>query len=209
VTTLIDRYGADGRAARLYRRLRLSLAGLEALATCFPDNGLIIDLGCGMGLLDHLLVEGHPRRSVLAVDHDPQRIALLARSAQGLAIEARVDDLATMALPACRGIALVDVLHYLDRPAQEALLERAAAALEPGGVIVLRDPDAAAGWRYLAARLHERIAVGVGWTQARIASFRAAAEWSFLLRAHGLEADVLPLPSFTPYADRTVIGRRP
>lgn len=213
------RYGEDGRRARFYRSLRLRLGGLQDVAALFPDEGLVIDLGCGMGLLAHLLVQGRPARRVLAIDHDAGRIAMLDDSLSGgslsedttpsVQIETRVGDLATVPLPACSGIALIDVLHYLEPGPQEALLERAIAALEPGGVIVLRDPDAAAGLRYRAARLHEGLAVGLGWTQARIGAFRSGAAWAFLLRAHGLRAQLLPLPRFSPYADRIVVGQKP
>lgn len=205
-----NRYRADGRRARFYRSLRLRFGGLQGLAAVFPSDGLVIDLGCGMGLLAHLLVEDHPERRVLAVDHDAGRVAALEQSASaGPRIETRLGDLATIPLPPCRGVALIDVVHYLDRRSQEALLARAVGALEPGGVIVLRDPDAAAGLRYLAARAHEGLAVGLGWTRARMGSFRSGEEWAFLLRAHGLEARVLPLPRLSPYADRTVVGAKP
>ena len=209
MTDIVDRYPDDGCAARLYRSLRLRHAGLAPLAARFPDAGLIVDLGCGMGLLAHLLVEGQPGREVLAVDHDPERIHALLASAAGLPIRVRVDDLASMDLPHAAGIALVDVLHYFTRDVQEDLLARAADVLAPGGVLLLRDPDAAAGWRFRAARLHERLAVGLGWTQAELGTYRSAEEWAFLLRASGLEAEVLPLRCASPYADRVVIGRRP
>ena len=209
MTGIADRYTDRSRRARFYRALRLRLGGLREVAALFPDEGLVVDLGCGMGLLAHLLVAGHPGRRVLAVDHDAERVEMLRASAAGLPIETRLEDMATALLPACRGIALVDVLHYLDADAQEALIARAVAALEPGGTLVLRDPDPEAGWRYHAARLHELLAVGIGWTQARIASFRGGREWAALLRAHGLEARRLPLKRASPYADRIVVGAKP
>ncbi len=209
MSAIIDRYLSGGRAARLYRRLRLEHGGFAEIAELFPREGLIVDLGCGAGLLAHVLLEGSAGRSVLAVDHAAERIEMLRESAAGLAIEARLGGMEDLELPPCAGIALIDVLHYLEAPAQERLLERCAHALEPGGVIVLRDPDAGAGVRFGVTRLHERIATGLGWTQATVAHFRAGAEWAFLLEAHGLRPEVVPLPGRSPYADRTVWGRKP
>ena len=208
MSPIADRYPSDGRGARLYRGLRLRFAGLAAIAARFPTQGRIIDLGCGMGLLAHLLVDGSPERSVLAIDHDPERIHALLASSVGLPIQVQVGDLSTAALPPARGVALIDVLHYFDADVQEGLLERVVGALEPGGVVVLRDPDAGAGLRFRTARLHERLAVGLGLTQATLGHFRDASAWALLLRAHGLEVEVAPLARLSPYADRIVVGRR-
>lgn len=209
MTSIGDRYTDGGISAHLYRWLRLERGGLRALARCFPERGLIVDLGCGAGLLGHVLVESHADRRVLAVDHDTARIDALRASAQGLAIEAVHADMAAFEVPACAGVALVDVLHYLDGATQERVLARAVAALEPGGVLVIRDPDSDEGLRFHLARLHERLATGLGFTQARVGRYRPARAWETLLRVHGLRPEVLPLPLLHPYADRTIVGRRP
>jgi SAM-dependent methyltransferase len=208
MTSIGDRYTQGGIGAHLYRWMRLSRGGLGVLAGLFPRAGLVVDLGCGAGLLAHLLVEGHPDRRVIAVDHDASRVAALRQSAAGLAVEAVCADMAAFAVPPCAGVALVDVLHYLDGRAQERVIARAAGALEPCGVLVLRDPDADAGLRFVLAGLHERLATGLGLTQATLGRYRPVREWEMLLRAHGLRTEVLPLPTFSPYADRTVVGRR-
>jgi len=207
---VLGRYEGGGPAARLYRWLRWRHGGFQALADLFPRTGLIVDLGCGIGLLAHALVArpGSGRR-VLAVDHASARIEGLRQSAAGLPIKACVGTMEAVDLPACAGIALVDVLHYLDAEAQARLIERCREALGAGGVLVLRDPDAGAGARFALTRLHERIALGCGWTRARLGVYRSGAAWAALLRAHGLEADVRPLPAGRVYADRVVIGRAP
>jgi SAM-dependent methyltransferase len=209
VTSIGDRYKDGSLGAHLYRWLRLEAGGLRDLAALFPREGLIVDLACGPGLLAHVLVEGHPGRRVIAVDHDEGRVASLAASAAGLPIQALQGDMTRYEIPACDGVALVDVLHYLDGPAQEDLLARAAAALGPGGVLVLRDPDPDGGLRFQLARLHERVATGLGLTRATLGRYRPAGAWETLLRVHGLRVEVWPLRPLSPWADRTVVGRRP
>lgn len=202
---ILRRYRGGGAGARLYRRLRLRFGGLAALAARLPREGLVVDLGCGEGLLVHLLRDAAPGVRVLAVDHDAARIARVAASAPG--VEVACADFATFELPPCDGIALVDVLHYLDAAAQERLLDRAAAALRPGGTLLLREPDAGGGWRFRLARLHERVFLGLGWTRAALGRFRSGAEWTSLLAARGLAAECEPPRG--PYADRVVVGRKP
>lgn len=208
MTTIGDRYKDGGIGAHLYRWLRLDHGGLRALAAHFPREGRIVDLGSGAGLLAHVLVEDAPARQVLCVDHDAARLASLRASASGLPIEAVEADMASFDLPPCDGVALVDVLHYLDEAGQDALLARAAEALAPGGVLVLRDPDPDGGLRFDLTRTHEALATRLGLTHARVGHYRRGHEWSFLLRLLGLETQVLPLKRLTPYSDRTVVGIR-
>jgi trans-aconitate methyltransferase len=200
------RYPTDGR---IYRALRLRLGGLRRIAALFPDAGLVVDLGCGTGLLGHCLLAGGPGRSVLGIDHDEARLAQAAASTRGLAFEVRPGDMATAAIPPCAGVALVDVLHYLGSEAQEDVLRRAATALGPGGTLVLRDPDRSAALRYPLARLHEAIALRTGFTKATRGRYRSGAAWAALLASLGLETQVLPLSWFSPYPDRVVVGRKP
>ncbi len=203
--------GARYRRERLrdtaYRKARLAAGGFRRLAALFPKKGLIVDLGCGIGLLGHVLVEKNPERRVLAIDHDGARIAQMLASAEGLPIEARCEDMFTAEIPSCAGVAVIDVLHYLDANQQEALLRRAAMALEPGGVLVLRDPDASA-WRIVLAKIHELFAIATGFTKARQGTYRTGEGWVALLESLGLEADKLPL-RISPYPDRIVVGRKP
>src|SRR5207247_7438035 len=80
---------------QLYRRLRLSCAGYEGLLRLVPPAGTIVDLGAGEGLLAHALAgaaEGKARR-VVAVDHDPARVARLRAAASGRRSEEHTSEL--------------------------------------------------------------------------------------------------------------------
>ncbi len=204
---LLEAWPDGALSAALYRRLRLAWGGLDDLAWLLPPRGLVVDLGCGEGLLAHLWVRGGTDRRVVAVDWDPDRVARLRSSLDGLPIEAALDSMETFEIPACDGVALVDVLHYLDATAQDRLLDRAATALRPGGTVVLRDPDAGAGWHHRLARAHEHVFQTLGITRGAKGRFRTGAEWARALEARGLEARVLPASRV--YADRTLVGHRP
>src|SRR6185436_20993697 len=118
-------------------------------------------LGCGRGLLMSLLVTARERlgRGLYPADWPPPPALELhgieasvkaARAARGaLGDEARIDtaDLRDAELPPARAAVLLDVLHYLPAAAQEELLARIAGALEPDGLLLIRDADAGGGWR--------------------------------------------------------------
>lgn len=206
---ILARYPDPSPLRRVYRRLRLARGGYDAIEARVPSAGLVLDLGAGEGLLAHVLVARAPRRVVLAIDHDPRRAERLARSARGLPIEARAADFATCALPPCDAVLLVDVLHYLDRTSQERLLARARDALRPGGLLLLRDPDAGAGLAFAWNRLHERLFTILRVTKASIGAYRTSAAWASLLGHLGfMDVEMPRRRPWSPYADRLVVARR-
>lgn len=186
-----------------------------------PPEGRLVDLGCGRGLLLALLQTAReqagpypegwpppPRLDLHGIEGSP-KIAEVARKALGE--EARIDtaDLRNAEIPPARVILLLDVLHYLPAVAQEDLLARIAAALEPGGLLLVRDADAAGGWRFTATRLQERLCAlaRLHWRQRF--HYRSQAEWLALLEKNGLAATAKPMAQGTPYANVLMIGRKP
>jgi SAM-dependent methyltransferase len=98
-------------------------------------GGLVVELGCGSGLLTrHLLEAGH---RVVATDASPAMVALARETAPGA--EVRPLFLPDELVPACDAVVSVGhVLNYLrDEPAVERALIAAAEALRPGGVLAL------------------------------------------------------------------------
>src|SRR5689334_22408410 len=115
-----------------------------------PDEGGLMDVGCGRGFLlallaaarDHFL-RGHwppdwprpPLNLVMRGFDAREESVAVARLALGS--HALVDhmDARDAKLPSCAAITIVDVLLYLNAIDQVGLLEKAAAALAPGGVL--------------------------------------------------------------------------
>ncbi len=189
-----------------------------------PAAGRLLDLGCGRGILLALLVaareqarrgalpEGWPSPPTALVLHGIEarpRIAATAAAALDGAATIETADLTTAPLPPARAVVLLDVLHYLPPAAQEHLLDRAACCLDPGGVLLLREPDAAGGPRFLATRAAERLcALARGHLRQRF-HYRSAEDWRALLAANGLAVrDPEPLSTGTPYANVLLEARR-
>lgn len=98
-------------------------------------GGVVVELGCGSGLLTrHLLEAGH---RVVATDASPAMVALARESAPGAEVRPLV--LPDEPVPACDAVVSVGhVLNYLrDEPAVERALIATAEALRPGGVLAL------------------------------------------------------------------------
>jgi trans-aconitate methyltransferase len=218
--------GADQFSRHFARqKLRRDPVYLELLAGGWlPQSGRFSDLGCGRGLLLAVVAEARrcaarggwpaewppPPRDVELVGFDStERAVRAARGALGSEATVARADLRTTPPPPSSAIVLLDVLHYLDRVEQDRLLRSAAEALEPGGVLLVREADEAAGAGFLAVRLAERICSAArGAPFARFA-YRSAAGWVDAVARLGLEARAVPMRSGTPFANVLIAGRRP
>jgi uncharacterized protein (DUF2062 family)/trans-aconitate methyltransferase len=157
-----------------------------------PAEGTILDLGCGRGLMLAVLAEEReqaeraPGWRLHGIEYRG-RIVRIARRALGDAATIEQADLAGCELPPCRAAMLFDVLHLLPEDAQESLLERIEASMEPGGLLIIREADAAGGWRFAAGAIANRVIALLQGRWSRRFHFRTADGWADLLERFGFE----------------------
>jgi len=188
-----------------------------------PSGGRLLDLGCGRGIVFSLLLaareiemrglypagwEPPPRNLTLYGIEGRPKTAETAREALGDQAEIETGDLRTAVLPNANAILLLDVLHYLPAGDQEKLLAKTAAALLPGGVLLIREADADAGRRFTATRLQERFSAVLRGHWRQRFHYRSVEEWSALLAQQGLAVEVQPMGMGTPYANVLLAARR-
>ena len=184
----------------LYRSV---LTRLESIA-----SGRVVDLGCGRGIALALLATAETARGQ-ATDPGPEMIgvearastAATARTALGARAHIELADLSVYDPPPADAVLLLDVLHYLDDTVQRRLIALVARQLRPAGVLLVREPDAAAGVRFLVTRSTERLtAIARGGWRQRF-HYRAAADWVGLFESHGLQVSTHPMSRGTPFAN--------
>jgi hypothetical protein len=137
---------------------------------------------------------------MIGIEHRPH-VAAIARAALGDDAEIQTADARGRGTVAARVVLLFDVLHLIPAADQETLLASMADSLEAGGVMVIREADAAAGWRFTAVRVGNRLkALAVGqWRQTF--HFRATSEWLACFDRLGLAAEVRPMGQGTPFGN--------
>jgi uncharacterized protein (DUF2062 family)/SAM-dependent methyltransferase len=187
-----------------------------------PDAGTVVDIGCGQGLMLALIATARarhreglwpawppPPRSVELVGLEPRaRVATRARTA--LEHDARIETAGALSapLPPCRAVLLIDVLHMLHRDHQERLLDAIYGALEPGGVLILREADASGGPRFQLVRIGNWLRGVAEGQLARRLDFDSAAGWDARLRAIGFVTTRAEAGGAAPLANFLIYARR-
>ena len=184
----------------------------EAVAQALAGSGMpLLDIGCGLGLLVFFLRSRGFTAEIHALDFDARKVAEAARVAR----EAGIDGVRFECVDAGEGlphhaghVTLLDVLQYLPPEKQTSLVRAAAAAVAPGGQLVIRTGLRAVNWRFRLTVLADRLGRAVRWMRSAPICYPERAHLEALLRESGLEGEVRPLWGRTPFHNHLLIYRR-
>lgn len=196
---------------RDYARSKLRMDPVyAAAAAALGDSGTpLLDIGCGLGLLGCYLRERGFRGDYLGLDFDGDKIHA-ARSALAPYERLTFEDSRAQSLPSFAGhVALIDVLHYLERDEQQSLLREAAARVAPGASLIVRSVLRDRGWRFRATVAEEFLLYATRWMRSPARHYPLREEIEGPLRDAGLAADAQPLWGNTPFNSFVVVARRP
>lgn len=228
--TASERYRGAGRFAWHFARGKLggdpafrALLSLGLLA----GRTRILDLGCGQGLLASWLQAAHdcytgkgsgpwpgawpapPRlRTYTGIELNPSevqraRIGLAHCDAQVSVLEGNICD---TPYPGVDAVVIMDVLHYLDYPAQEEVLRRVHASLAPGGLLLTRIGDAAGGWGFVLSKWVDHLIMLLRSGHWQRLSCRTLADWRTLLERLGFTVRSIPMSEGTPFSNVLLVA---
>ncbi|RZS51887.1 SAM-dependent methyltransferase [Sphaerotilus mobilis] len=225
-------YRSAGRFAWHFARGKL---GRDPVFRHLLESGLlrtqarILDIGCGQALLAHLVPAAQQAAAsgqwpqdwatapslshYTGVELMPRDVAraqaALAGREGGDQAHVLCGDMCEVAFPDCDTVVILDVLHYVDIAAQDAVLARVHAALTPGGVLLLRIGDADRRPGFVASQWVDRL---VTWTRGhRVPPTwgRPLRDWLATLARLGFVAEARPMSQGTPFANVLLVARKP
>jgi SAM-dependent methyltransferase len=184
----------------------------------------VVDIGCGQGLLASLLQScndlqaggGWPTAWPMA----PRAVAYTGielmqsdvdraeHALRGIALAPRFvcADMRQSALPACDLVVILDVLHYVDHAAQQAVLGAVRDALAPAGRLLLRVGDVASRRGFAISQWVDRTVTFVRGHRVAPTWGRTVAEWSALLAELGFAVQAVPMSAGTPFANVLLVA---
>ena len=205
-------------------KLRMDAVYFDVLCSGrLPERGTLVDLGCGRGLMLALLAtatelhaagtwpQGWPSPPVAlelrGIETRPRMVAQAQRALGNLAAIEQ-GDIREVSLPRCDTVLLFDVLHLMAATDQDTCLSSIAAALPEGGLLVLREADADAGWRFQIVRWSNWGSRVLQSRWERRFHFRSAAQWRDRLRNLGFDVEPTPAGRGGPLGNVVLYARR-
>jgi SAM-dependent methyltransferase len=187
---------------RAYAEVRFSIFRpklLSVMDLLLPDEGRILDVGCGFGLFAAYFGQTNPRRSIVGVDPDARRVTLASRVAASLDLanhQFHVGDVRSAPLEGPFAAAYVlDVMHHIPSRDQLGVLERMRDLLVPGGVLLIKDITTEPHYELLFTELMDRLMVG--WDEEL--AYRHHKEWGQMLAELGFKVRIVRVPDILPY----------
>ena len=149
----------------------------------------VLDIGCGLGAVDELLVTRHGVRSVLGVDIDPDLLATMARRIERAGLNGQVTTLCAQPGPLPLAEGSFDVVFSKDAivqiPDKGAVFTDAYRLLRPGGHLIMSDWLRGGTGPYSSEMLEFFRLEGIAYNMADVTETTAA-----LARAGFIEVEV-------------------
>jgi len=209
VDRVARRYARAPLADRIYARQKLLHDPVvDALCQVSDHLGVVTDAGCGRGQTGLWLLETGRATKLTGFDWDERKVGVAA-IAGGEDATFSVGDLLTANYPASDCVLLLDVLHYLTREAQQRVMANAAAALTPGGAVLVREVDAAGQRQSWFTRIAEHLGTAIGYNRAASLEFLPAETYLGWMRELGLVTHVIHPDGPQVFHNVLIVGRRP
>ncbi|WP_437588219.1 DUF2062 domain-containing protein [Sorangium sp. So ce1000] len=197
--------------------------------------GEVLDIGTGAGQLPILLLELGRAARARGFDWDRAKIEDARRAAGGgagaplprssespdpagarraahavppLDAEFWCADAREAELGTADTVLLIDLIHYFRVEEQDAILRRAAAAVRPGGRLLVREADTERGLRSSITLLEERVFTALRFNRGERVRFRPAREIAALLEQLGFSCEMMPAWGKTPFSNVLIIASR-
>jgi short-subunit dehydrogenase/uncharacterized protein YbjT (DUF2867 family)/predicted RNA methylase len=136
------RYFLNGSSSVFQALLKSSLVPLKDFDSVLPKNGVILDLGCGEGILANLVAKLRPNCTVIGIDRDESRLNFANINAEPnskffygdiLSLDRKYKNVTA--------VILNDVVHHQDYPFHQKLLLSTLKSLKANGVLLLKEVD--------------------------------------------------------------------
>jgi 2-polyprenyl-3-methyl-5-hydroxy-6-metoxy-1,4-benzoquinol methylase len=189
-------YRGLGAAVALHTRLRAFTCPMSSVLARVPQEGRLLEVGCGHGLFANEAALQNPKLHVLGVDPSGPKIEWAEKTAAGRPNVAfrqqRVEEVSERAFDA---VAVLDVLYLVPRAEWPGFLQACRERLRSGGRFLLKEVDVRPRWKFYRCLVQESVSVRMlGITMGHEFAFEPPEAMSALLEEAGFRGiSVTPL----------------
>ncbi len=137
---IINEYKELKLLDRIYTRLRWRLCPFNKIESNIPKEGLIVDLGCGYGILANLLYLKSKKRKIIGMDISSKRIKIAKKSERkNKKLKFIEKDITKSNIKKVDAIVMTDFLHHIKYKDQEKLIAKLNKKLNNNGKLIILD----------------------------------------------------------------------
>ncbi len=154
-------YGNQPLRNRLFIMVRALVCPWQKILRHIGRDGTVLDIGCGHGLLLHLIKTERPAMQCFGVDHDAHKIAIATAAAGTGPQFSDTPELRGLAPASCDFVTLIDVLYAVPVDKWSHILDLARQYLKPDGRLIIKETVNTPFWKFALCMLQEKIAIDV------------------------------------------------
>lgn len=179
----------------IFTHIRFFTAPYEKLEQLISQKGFIIDLGCGYGIFSNFLGLIGPKRQVLGIELDSQKIRFANRGVAN--VKFLKADITKIILKKADVILLIHVLHHLNSfKEQEHLLNECRQKLAKNGRLIIAEVDKKPFFKFILGRLADFLL----YPGDKI-YYRFPAEFKKIFTRHGFKTKIIKAEKGKPFAN--------
>ncbi|MGN6493316.1 MAG: 1-acyl-sn-glycerol-3-phosphate acyltransferase [Agriterribacter sp.] len=154
---LFYNYIYKGPVLEWYMRVKVRLEkNYEPFHALLPQQGKMLDIGCGYGFMSYMLHFAAPGRDITGIDYDEEKTTVANHCfSKDEHIRFKHADVTNYIFEKYDAIIAADMLHYLPEEKQEQVIRQCIDALNTGGVLIIRDGNKELEERHKGTRLTE------------------------------------------------------
>ncbi len=215
-------YADRPRIERLLLRTRFASIPVEALEDGIPSDAVVVELGCGQGVLANILKEAQPARQIRGSDLSERRIRVARSTIQGRSglqfevgdITRREDVVRLRGEAPAAHLVISEVLYLLPETVARNVLQTLRDVMSPADVLWISDFTTTPWRKYawlrvqncllslavnVAGRLAKGSLTGAFGARSALARIETPQAWQALLTGAGFLARRVPIQTRTPF----------